>query len=255
MAREYARVKVTIWADTDFRSLTPKAQHLYFMLLTSPNLNMAGIADWRPQRIVRMAAGWTTSAVTNAAEELEDRGFIVIDEDSEEVLVRSFVRHDGVLKSPNITRAMVKDYAAAGSDLIRETIAQEVQRGAREEPDAKGLPQATELLNKPESNQSERVSEQFENVSPIPHPSTSSPQPRRLVTHREHVASLLGWEARDERLDKLDDYLQANGVRNPRAWLTRLHQEGDLEAALAAHDDTSDHDDWSHLPETPPDPA
>ena len=44
MAREYSRVKVTIWADADFRSLTPRAQHLYFMLLTNPSLSMAGTA-------------------------------------------------------------------------------------------------------------------------------------------------------------------------------------------------------------------
>lgn len=209
MAREYARVKVTIWGDVDFRGLTPAAQHLYFMLLTDPDLNMAGIADWRPSRIVRRAAGWTVAAVNDAAQELADRDFIVLEEATEEALVRSFVRHDGVLKSPNLTRAMVKDYAAAGSDAIRETIAREVARGAQEEPDAKGLTAAAELLKKPTSkgsksvpdrfdsssgnrsgrvpdrfesssvNHSRRVPDRFEPISPIPQPSTSNQQPRR----------------------------------------------------------------------------
>jgi hypothetical protein len=181
MAREYARVKVTIWADLDFRGITPTAQHLYFLLLTSPTLNMAGVADWRPARLAKMAKGWTAARVRKAADELEEHGFIVADDDSEEVIVRSFVRHDGVLKSPNLTTAMVKDYAGIGSPRIMATLVAEVQRAAEEHPDWKGLKEASTILSEPISKGSEtvlrRVPDRFEEISPIPHPSSLNQQP------------------------------------------------------------------------------
>ena len=46
MAREYARVKLTIWTDPDFHSLTGDAQRLYFVLLTNGSLNLCGVTDW-----------------------------------------------------------------------------------------------------------------------------------------------------------------------------------------------------------------
>lgn len=192
MAREYARVKVTIWADDDFRKLSPAAQHLYFMLLSSPTLNMAGIADWRPARMAKMSKGLTAKRLRSAADELSGH-HIVVDEDTEEVLVRSFIRHDGILKSPNLTRAMVKAYAAAGSDTLRQAIVAEVHRAAREDSEASGLKEAKTILCEPdpnqnrtlpnefepESNPSKSVQNEFEPISPIHQPSTINHQPSR----------------------------------------------------------------------------
>lgn len=184
MAREYARVKVTIWADADFRTLTPSAQHLYFLLLTSPTLTLAGIADWRPARLARMATGWTVDDIRAAADELTQHRYLVVDDDTDEVLVRSFIRHDGVLKSPNLTRAMVKSYAAAGSETVREALVIEVRRALEEDPDAKGAAEARALLKEPAANPSPNpsgpvrtLSTGFDNRSPIPHPTTNNPHP------------------------------------------------------------------------------
>lgn len=177
MAREYARVQVSIWADLDFRALTPAAQHLYFMLLTSPTLNLAGIADWRPVRLAKMSDGWSAAGVRKSAAELEGARFIVVDEDTEEVLIRSFVRHDGVLKSPNITTSMVKDYAGCGSVKIMEAIAVEVQRASSENPEWKGLREASSILNEPIENHFETLLAEFPSTSPIPHPSTLNQHP------------------------------------------------------------------------------
>lgn len=177
MAREYARVKVTIWGDLDFRALSPNAQHLYFLLLTSPTLNMAGVADWRPARLAKMAKGWTAQRVRKAGDELEAAKFVVADDDSEEVLIRSFVRHDGVLKSPNLTTAMVKDYAGIGSRRIMAALIDEVHRAFNDNPEWKGKAEAAKLLAEPVSKGSGMVPEGFAEISPIPQPSTLNQQP------------------------------------------------------------------------------
>src|SRR3954447_16815038 len=102
MAREYARLRIDIWIDDNFRRLSPPAQHLYFVLLTSPSLSYCGVSDWRPGRIAAAAAGWTAEAVEAAGRELTECQYIVPDAGTEEVLIRSFIRHDGLMKESRV---------------------------------------------------------------------------------------------------------------------------------------------------------
>lgn len=149
MARTYARVKLTIWADQDFRDLTDTAQALYFRLLTSPTMNLCGVADWRPNRLAALTRGMTTDGVILAAKELEERGFVVPDETTEEILIRSFVRHDGLIATPNIAAAMVKDYAGTASATLRGVIVYELNRLHRDEPKKPGWVAAGTILSEP----------------------------------------------------------------------------------------------------------
>jgi hypothetical protein len=138
MARDHAEITLTMWGDDDWRKLTPAAQHLYLLLLTSPSLSFCGVADWRPARIAKLAGGWTESAVRKAATELSDRLYLVIDEESEEALVRSFIRHDGLMKKPNVAIAMATAHAGVASPLLRGVVVHELRRLHEEQPELKG---------------------------------------------------------------------------------------------------------------------
>jgi hypothetical protein len=153
VAREYARLKVSIWADPDFRRLTPSAQHLYFALLTSPSLTHCGVGDWRPKRLAALAEDWTEKDVLEAANELSENLYLVVDEDTEEVLIRSFIRHDGLMHQPRMAVSMVKAQHAVASSKLRGVIVHELRRLKVEQPDlpgwkdVKGKPgQALDLL-------------------------------------------------------------------------------------------------------------
>lgn len=150
MAREYAQVRLAIWGDDDFRALSPRAQHLYLTLLTSPSLSHCGVGDWRPKRIAALAAGWSAGEVEEAAAELVGKLFIVVDEDTEEVLVRSFLRHDGLMKQPKMATAMASAHAAVASTVLRRVIVHELQRLKQDHPELKGWgsEKASELLSK-----------------------------------------------------------------------------------------------------------
>ena len=128
MARNYAQVRVSIWQDDDFRSLPVEAQHLYFLLLTSPTLNLAGVGDWRPERIASLAGDWTPDDVRAAACTLSDRSYILTDESTEEVLVRTLVKHDGILRNPKTSAGMVSAWTGTYSKRLRAAIACEVQK-------------------------------------------------------------------------------------------------------------------------------
>lgn len=202
MAREYARVRVAIWADTDFRLLSDRAQALYFRLLSSPTMTLCGVADWRPNRLAALTEDMTPAKVRNAASELIDKGYIVVDEETEEVLVRSFVRHDGLIKTPNIAAAMAKDYAGTASAYLRGVVIHELRRLKNDEPEMKGWATASKLLSEPAIDPSEMASPR----NPSPNPSGKAcPNPSGTRSHIPHPASLNQQPASSRNAAALDD--------------------------------------------------
>ena len=93
---------------------------------------------FRSNRVAMMSADGTVEDLNAAAGELEDNKFIVVDEETEEVLIRSFVKHDGLMKSPNLAAALAREYGNVYSKRIREVVAFEVQKLHRNEPELKG---------------------------------------------------------------------------------------------------------------------
>jgi len=137
MARDRANIRIDIWADQEWRDLSVGAQHLYLLLLSHPTLSYAGVADWKPGRLAAMSDGTTREQIIEAAAELQKNLFIVVDEESEEVLIRSFIKHDGLIKQPKLVVSMMNAYAAIASRLIREVLAFEVQKLRKAEPTLK----------------------------------------------------------------------------------------------------------------------
>ena len=171
MARDYARIKVAIWNDPDWRNLSLPAQGLYHSFLTSPAISLAGVSDWRPNRIAAKSRGATADIVRALAAELQDgpkadgsgpARFVIVDEDTEEILVRSFVRHDELLKSPNMTKSMCNAHGAIASPLLQEWVTWEAWRGIREDPSLNGARFVRERLREPESNPSDPVPIRFD---------------------------------------------------------------------------------------------
>jgi hypothetical protein len=138
MARDHARIFVSIWTDPDFRRLERDAQRLYLLLASQANLTYCGSLDYIPARLTTLAADEDADTLQAAMNTLESKRFVVVDYQMSELLVRSFVRHDGLLASPNMTKAMVKARAAMLSDGLREALDEELRRAYREDPKAKG---------------------------------------------------------------------------------------------------------------------
>jgi len=135
MARTYARVKVDIWHDDDFRRLSSAAQHLYFTLLTDPDLSYCGIADWRPKRMAGRAGAWMADAVEIAACELLEKHMVIVCEDTEEALVRSFLRHDGVLQNAKLAVSAANAIGSIASNDLRGIVVHELKRLKKENPE------------------------------------------------------------------------------------------------------------------------
>lgn len=148
MARTFAQTHVSIWGDDDFLDLSPMAQWLYWHLYSQPELSYAGVTDWRPGRIVPKSSGLTLDVVESAADELTQACYIVIDDGTEEVLVRSFMRSDGLLKQKNMGAAVAKAYASVASRDIRGVIVHELKRLHEENPTWTSWPALAAILRK-----------------------------------------------------------------------------------------------------------
>lgn len=138
MARDHARMKTGIWRDADWRKLTIDAQWLYEAMVSQQALTYAGVIDWRPGRFAALAAGMTVRRVEKAGSELVAGRFIVIDEQTEEVLVRTYVRHDGVLDRANMGKAVARALQTIVSMTIRSAVLAELGRLYEESPTLNG---------------------------------------------------------------------------------------------------------------------
>ena len=137
--RNYAQIQLAIWNNDDFRALTANAQHLYFMLISHPSLMQCGVGDWRPARLARFVSDWTREDVERAAGELMDRLFILVDPETEEFLVRSYIRNDGFMKQPNMGVALARSLAEVGSETLRGVVVHELNRLHGDRPELKGF--------------------------------------------------------------------------------------------------------------------
>ncbi|WP_029923947.1 hypothetical protein [Nocardia otitidiscaviarum] len=126
---------MSIWEDDDFLDLSPAAQHLYFVLATDPSMSYCGRVDWRPARLTTRAAGWSRAAIDTAATELEQGRFVLFDPDTEEALVRAFIRSDELLRNPKMGVSVVKAYGSVASRTLRAAVVTEVVRVHCEHPE------------------------------------------------------------------------------------------------------------------------
>lgn len=132
MAREHARIFLSIWDDADFLALTVAEQQAYFALVSSPDLSWCGVLPLLPSRLARLSADGTNAKTSKALAGLESRRFIIIDRETDEMAVRTFVRHDGVMKQPNVLCAAIKAWGKVHSATIREAIREELGKAYAE---------------------------------------------------------------------------------------------------------------------------
>lgn len=132
MARDHARILLTVWDDEDFTALTAHQQWTYWALCISPDLSYCGIVPNLPKRLAQLASDQDPRKIAKAIEALHEHRFVIPDYDTDELLIRSHIRHDGIIKRPNIIRAMNKAFAKVHSPILRDVITSEVARAIDE---------------------------------------------------------------------------------------------------------------------------
>jgi hypothetical protein len=127
MARSHGRLMARIWSDKTFIGLTPDAQRVYMLLLSQANLTHAGTIPLTVRRWAAYADGVTEQDMVSSLRELERNRFVVIDGTTEELLVRTLIRNDGVFKQPKVFLSAKSDALMVASHKIRRVLVAELR--------------------------------------------------------------------------------------------------------------------------------
>jgi hypothetical protein len=129
MARDHARLLTSIWDPTsEFRQLPADAQRVYMLLVSQRSINHAGVLPLTVRKWANCSPDTTVEDVWSALKVLAEERYIVVDQDTEEVLVRSYIRNDGVAKQPNVLKAALRLAEAVESPKLRVALASELRR-------------------------------------------------------------------------------------------------------------------------------
>lgn len=135
MPRSHARLKLGAMSnDLQLRELPPHAKLLYAFLLQDAYLNPAGVITLNPQ-IWAEDLGLSSDEFDKALAELTETRFVVIDDRTRELLVRTFIRNDGIADQPNMLKQALSNARLIRSSRLRHALAAELRRLAPRRPD------------------------------------------------------------------------------------------------------------------------
>lgn len=128
MARRYGQVHFGIWEDRDFRGLDVGPQRLYLFLISQPNINYAGVLSISSRRWAARVANYSEKQLLEDLQVLIDRRYVIVDNDEEELLVRTYIRNDGLWRNPKTMKSASRDALTTASPTIRRSILEELER-------------------------------------------------------------------------------------------------------------------------------
>lgn len=167
MSRSYARIMTAIWRNREFRALDAAVQRVYLLLVTQPDISAAGTLPLTVRRWADMAADTTPQDITAALTVLAAKNFVVFDRDTEELLVRSFVKWDAGYTNSKRIPVIKRAGAEIASGTLRRVLASEFAR--------LGLPTGS-LLDSPSDALSDGDDDPDGTELPQPEPETVFPQ-------------------------------------------------------------------------------
>lgn len=150
MARTHGKLLCSIWSDRDFRALDRTTQGMYMFLLSQDRLDYAGVLQVTMRNWASTADGLTVGEVQDTLDVLEKHRFIVVDHDTEELMVRTFVRRDELWRQPKMMLAVVAAARKIQSPRLRLALLTELDRlplgELPNEPTKSGAPPARQVV-------------------------------------------------------------------------------------------------------------
>lgn len=137
MAR-HARIQVDIWDNPDFIKLRTTEQQTYFMLMSHKSLSRCGVTMNIPSHFEGLSRDLTPAKFRASVKALKAARFVVTDDRTHELLVRTYIRHDGVFDRENMGKAVGTAFGTVISQRIKKAVGGELARLMQERPDLPG---------------------------------------------------------------------------------------------------------------------
>ncbi len=142
MANTAALIRESIWRNKEFRALSRAAQCTYLQLCSQKDLDCAGLLTLNIGMLAKGCDDIDQDDIREDMTVLEAERFIFVDEDTDELFIRSYMRTAEIVKSPNIFKSALKSAGLVSSLKLRVEVAAELRRLRRAEAD-----HVAELLN------------------------------------------------------------------------------------------------------------
>lgn len=126
--RSYGKIKLSAQSDPEWRQLSHTAQWLYWALVGSEKLSACGVIEWRPKLFAALSPTLNAAGVESALDELRAKKYVVLDEETDELLLRSFIRNDDVVSNKNMMVSVVKAWRMIYSLRLRGVVVHELLR-------------------------------------------------------------------------------------------------------------------------------
>jgi hypothetical protein len=117
-----------MWDDDDFIGLSALAKLVYVQLCMQRKLEYSGELTVSVKRWSKAHPDQDIDTIRAALAELDAARFVVVDQDTDELLIRSFIRNDQLYKQPNVLRAALRSAFEISSPLLRRALAAELRR-------------------------------------------------------------------------------------------------------------------------------
>lgn len=233
MARTRATIYVTCWNDADFRALPALAKYLYWSLLAQSKLTIAGCLDLKVGRWADLSPDTPPDLVEHLLDVLEDRRYVAVDRETDELVIRTFVKHD-VSGNKNSQRGVWGAWQGIESEYLRRWVVANLPDAMWGNPDVAPPEEAVRMRAEPLSERpSERPIQQASERStepPIPSP-VPPPTPTSAADVVSAAARLLAEREADRRGDEVGNF--DGYVRSRTAPIRREHEQA-WTAMLAA---------------------
>lgn len=138
MARSEARLQFGMWR-AGLNGHSAHAKLVYAVLLTEPTINHCGvgairITRWAKDASLTIEETEKALAELSAGDPLTAR--VLLDDDTDEVFVRTLIRNDGVANQPYVLKGALREAVRVQSPLMRWVLAAELRKLPARQPDS-----------------------------------------------------------------------------------------------------------------------
>ena len=123
---KYVRVMRSIWTDADWLELPSRSKMVYLQLISQANISKSGVLPTVPRRWASMYPDLDVEDILAAIDDLVRSGFVLVDEETEELLVRTYMRYDEMYAQPNGRKAIGAAIDEIVSQALRNAVEEEL---------------------------------------------------------------------------------------------------------------------------------
>lgn len=242
MARHHAPLLTSIWDDPDFVALPAGAQRLYMQILSQKRLSLCGVLPFSARNLARGCVDLSVDVIEEDLAVLAERGYVWVDLDTDELWVRTILKHDPPRGSRTI-KGMWNDWLEIDSEQIRQRVIHSISDEIWDAKDVE-IPEAAKALRNtpwdtpPDGSSTNREPIENETGAATCHlpPATSRVPNASSSQHNSHLA-LVPPADDDDFESTLDVIIDARcagrRIDNPRAYRAKVRAEAiDLDGEL-----------------------